>query len=123
MVDRQTDRKRRRQMNINVLAKHGTARYEIQCDSYRAEKHFPRTYKAMMDWVYSRAQRYHVPLPVAAFEEDYDWGGSEDYTGVMLVSFFVRGDFGMELLESVVLQDANVYVMNETGATTNRLQI
>ncbi len=120
---RQADRQKGRQMNINVLAKQGTARYEIQCDSYRAEKHFPRTYKDMMDWVHSKALRYYTPLPLPAFDEDYDWGGSDDYIGIMIVSLFVRGDHGMELLENLVLQDANVYVMNETGATTNRLQI
>lgn len=110
-------------MNINMLYVPASVRYGIECDAYRVVKRYPRTYKDIQKFLNKYVQEYYTPFPMPALEEGYDWGGEDDYTGFMVLTTFVRGDHGMEKLETLVLQDSNVYIMNEHGATVDKLRI
>ncbi len=110
-------------MNINLRYIPAAARYGIECDAYRVIKRFPRTYKDIQEFLHNEVPAYYVPFPAPALEEGYDWGDEDDYTGFMVLSTFVKGDHGMEILEVFVLQDTNVYIMNKNGQTVDRLRV
>ncbi len=110
-------------MNINMVYIPASARYGIECDAYRVVKRFPRSYEAVQEYLHNEVQAYYTPFPMPALEEDWDWGKEDDYTGFMILTTYVKGDHGMEALETLVLQDSNVYIMNSTGATVDRLRI
>ena len=98
--------------------------YGIQCDAYRVVKHFPRTYQNLNKWLRAEAGQYYTPFRVAAFEEGFDWGDDEHYTGVMLVTTYRRNESDdLVLLENLVLQSSNVHVMNANGSTINKIRI
>lgn len=110
-------------MNINMEYIPASARYGIQCDAYRVVKRYPRTYEAIREYLHEYVHAYYTPFPMPALTEDWDWGDENDYTGFMILTAFVKGDHGMEKLETLVLQDTNVYIMNETGSTVDTLRI
>lgn len=98
--------------------------YGIQCDAYRIVKHFPRTYKDLQKWLRAEAGQYYTPFRVPAFEEGFDWGDDEKYTGVLLLTTYRRNDSDeLMLLENLVVQSANVHVMNAEGSTINKIRI
>ena len=110
-------------MNINMVYIPASARYAIECDAYRVVKRFPRTYQDFQQYLTKEVKHYYTPFPCPALEEGYDWGGEDDYTGFMVLTTYVKGDFGMEALETLVLQSSNVYIMNDSGSTIDKLKI
>ncbi len=98
--------------------------YGIECDAYRVVKHFPRTYKDLQTWLQSDAGQYYTPFRVPAFEEGFDWGDKDDFTNVLLLTTFkVNDSDDLVLLENLILQSVNVYVMNADGSTINKIRI
>ncbi len=110
-------------MNINMVYVPQSIRFGIQCDAYLVVKRFPRTYQDIALYLKESVQhKYYTPFPCPALEEGYDWGGEDDYTGFMILTTFVKGDNGMEKLETLVLQSSNVYIMDK-GVTVDKLRI
>ncbi len=109
-------------MNINMLYIPASIRYGIQCDAYLVTKRFPRTYQDFQQYLHKQVQQYFTPFPCPALEEGYDWGDENDYAHFMILSTFVRGEHGLEPLETLVLQDTNVYIMDK-GSTVDKLRI
>jgi hypothetical protein len=97
-------------------------RFGIECDAYLVVKRFPRTYQDFQKYLTKEVQSYYTPFPCPALQEGFDWGGVDDYTGFMILTTFVKGDHGMEKLETLVLQDSNVYIMDK-GVTVDKLKI
>ncbi len=110
-------------MNINMIYIPHAIRYGIECDAYRVSKRFPRTYQDFQKYLTEQVHTYYTPFPMPALEEGYDWGDEDDYAHIMVLTTFVRGDRGMDVLETLVLQNTNVYIMNETGSTVDTLRI
>ncbi len=110
-------------MNINMVYIPASARYGIECDAYRVIKRYPKTYEEIQEFLHNEVQQYYTPFPMPALEEGWDWGDENDYTSFMILTTFVKGDHGMELLENLLLQDSNVYIMNKSGSTTDKLRI
>ena len=109
-------------MNINMVYVPQTIRYGIECDAYLVVKRYPRTYQDFQQYLNKETKHYYTPFPCPALEEGYDWGGDDDYTGFMILTTFVKGDDGMEKLETLVLQSSNVYIMDK-GVTVDKLKI
>ena len=110
-------------MNINLVHIPHTLRYGIECDSYRVQKYFPQTYKALQEQLTKITRSYYTPFPMPALEEDFKWKDGE-YTGVMfLTAFKMMEDGAMVKMETLVLQETNVFIMNQSGATIDKLQI
>lgn len=110
-------------MNINMVYVAKAARYGIECDAYRVVKRFPKTYKELQEYLHDYVHSYYTPFPMPALEEGYDWGDPDDYTGIMVLSTYIKGDHGMQLLEHIVLQGSNVYIMNNNGKTVDTIKI
>jgi len=109
-------------MNINMVYVPQTIRYGIECDAYLVVKRFPRTYQDFQQYLNKSVKHYYTPFPCPALEEGYDWGGKDDYAHFMILTTFVKGDNGMEKLETLVLQSSNVYIMDK-GVTVDKLKI
>ena len=99
-----------------------TIRFGIECDSYRVQKYFPRTFQELKTELQKVSMSYYTPFPVPAFAEGFDWDNKE-YARVMFLTTFKKEDIGMQKMETFVLQDTDVFIMNASGTTVDKLKI
>ncbi len=99
-----------------------TLRYGIECDSYRVQKYFPKSYEELQEEIRKISPAYYTPFPSRVFEADFDWKKLK-YVGVMFLTAFKLEEDRLVRMETFVLQETNVFIMNSSGATIDRLKI
>ena len=107
-------------MFIKVVSHGEIQTWTVEVSEYQRRKYFPKSYADMND-IFQEHSNYYVPVSAPCLMEDYDWSKiGEDFFCCVTI-LLIRKRF-VDEYQSVLLNEASVFVMNNEGKTIDRLQ-
>ena len=111
-------------MHIKALYMETSDRYGIDCDAYQSHKQFFTTYEEAQEWIHQNVSSYYTPFRMALLEEGFDWNlETNERRGGVGILVLTVWDKSKATTETLLFSATNVYIMNETGATIDRIRI
>ena len=106
-------------MFIKVVSHHGeTQMWTVEASEYQRRKYFPESYEDLSD-IFREHSNYYVPVLAPCLMEGYEWKKGDAFCLVTML--LIRKRF-VDEYQSVLLNEASVFVMNNEGKTIDRFQ-